>query len=204
MKKDIVEYVARCLNCQQVKYEHQWPVGLLQKLEIPELKWEQIAMDFMVGPPRTQGKFDVAWVIVDTLTKSAHFIPVMTTYSSEQVAQVYIREIITLHGMSDRLRIPQSRQKSYADRKVHDVAFVLRERVLLRVSSMKGVMRFRKKGKLSPRFIGPLEVLQRVGEVAYELTLPHSLAGVHPVFHISILRKYHGDPSHVLDFSSVQ
>ena len=78
------------------------------------------------------------------------------------------------------------------------------ERVLLRVSPMKGVMRFGKKGKLSPRFIGPFEILRHVGEVAYELALPPRLAGVHPVFHVSILQRYHGDPSHVLDFSSVQ
>ncbi|XP_070033052.1 uncharacterized protein [Nicotiana tomentosiformis] len=65
-------------------------------------------------------------------------------------------------------------------------------------------MRFGKKGKLRPRFIGPFEVLRRVGEVDYELSLPPSLAGVQPVFHVSMLRKYHGDPSHVLDFSSIQ
>ncbi|XP_070003038.1 uncharacterized protein [Nicotiana sylvestris] len=69
---------------------------------------------------------------------------------------------------------------------------------------MKGVMRFGKKGKLSLRFIGPFEVLRRIGEVAYELALPPSLAGVHPVFHVSMLQKYHGDLSHVLDISSVQ
>ncbi|XP_070036953.1 uncharacterized protein [Nicotiana tomentosiformis] len=78
------------------------------------------------------------------------------------------------------------------------------ERVLLRVSPMKGFMRFGNKGKLSPRFINPFEVLRRIGEVAYELALPPSLAGVHPVFYFSMLRKYHGDLSHVLDFSSVQ
>ncbi|XP_070008640.1 uncharacterized protein [Nicotiana sylvestris] len=78
------------------------------------------------------------------------------------------------------------------------------ERVLLRVSPTKGVMRFGKKGKLSLRFIVPFEILRRVGEVAYELVLPHSLAGVHLVFHVSMLRRYHGDSSHVLDFSSVQ
>ncbi|XP_070050370.1 uncharacterized protein [Nicotiana tomentosiformis] len=98
----------------------------------------------------------------------------------------------------------QARQKSYADQKVRDVAFMVGERVLLRVSPMKGVMRFRKKGKLIPRFIGPFEVLQRVGKVAYEVALPASLVGVHPVFHVSMLRKNHGDPSHMLDFSSVQ
>jgi len=78
------------------------------------------------------------------------------------------------------------------------------EKVLLKVSPMKGVMRFGKKGKLSPRFIGPFEVLQRIGEVAYELGLPTSLSSVHQVFHVSMLQKYIGDPSHVLDFSTVQ
>jgi len=106
--------------------------------------------------------------------------------------------------IQDRLRTAQSRKKNYADRRVRDVAFMVGEQVLLWVSPMKGVMRFRKKGKLSPRFIGLLEVLRRVGEVAYELDLPPSLARVHPVFHVSMLRKYHSNPSQVLDFSSVQ
>nr|XP_033512010.1 uncharacterized protein LOC117276756 [Nicotiana tomentosiformis] len=78
------------------------------------------------------------------------------------------------------------------------------EKVLLKVSPMKGVMRFGKRGKLSPRFIGPFEVLQRIGQVAYKLALPPSLSSVHPLFHVSMLRKYIGDPSHVLDFSTVQ
>ncbi|XP_070005485.1 uncharacterized protein [Nicotiana sylvestris] len=69
---------------------------------------------------------------------------------------------------------------------------------------MNGVMRFGKNGKLSPRFNGPIEVLRCVGEVAYKLALPPSLAGVHPVFQVSMLRRYHDDLSHVLDFSSVQ
>ncbi|XP_070047162.1 uncharacterized protein [Nicotiana tomentosiformis] len=105
---------------------------------------------------------------------------------------------------SERLRTVQSRQKSYADRKVRDVAYIVGEKLLLKASPMKGVMRFRKKGKLSPRYIGPFEVLQRIGEVAYKLSLPLSLSSVHPVFHVSMLRKYVGDPSHVLDFSTVQ
>ncbi|XP_070017066.1 uncharacterized protein [Nicotiana sylvestris] len=67
-----------------------------------------------------------------------------------------------------------------------------------------GIMRFGKKGKLSRRFIGPFEVLNRVGEVAYELALPPSLSGVHPVFHVSMLRKYHVDLSHVLNFGTIQ
>ncbi|XP_070015168.1 uncharacterized protein [Nicotiana sylvestris] len=104
----------------------------------------------------------------------------------------------------DRLRTTQSRQKSYADYRVRDIAFMFGQRVLLHVSPMKGVMRFGKEGKLSPRYIGPFEILQIVGEVAYKLALPLSLSAVHLVFHVSMLWKYHGDPSHVLDFSFVQ
>ncbi|XP_070007827.1 uncharacterized protein [Nicotiana sylvestris] len=78
------------------------------------------------------------------------------------------------------------------------------EKVLLKISPMKGIMRFGKKGKLSPRFIGLFEVLRRVGEVACELALPSSLSGVHLVFHVSMLRRYHADLSHVLDFSTIQ
>ena len=100
MKKDIVEYVAQCLNCHQVKYKHLRPGSLLQRLQIPEWKWEHVTMDFVVGIPRTKKKFNAIWVIMDMLTKSAHFILVMTTYSSEQLAHIYIREIIRLHGVS--------------------------------------------------------------------------------------------------------
>ncbi|XP_070014988.1 uncharacterized protein [Nicotiana sylvestris] len=77
------------------------------------------------------------------------------------------------------------------------------ERVLLRVLPMKGVTRFGKKGKLSSRLLALLRYCGRVGEVAYELALPPSLAGVHPVFRVLMLQRYHGDPSHVLEFSSV-
>ncbi|XP_070025819.1 uncharacterized protein [Nicotiana sylvestris] len=104
----------------------------------------------------------------------------------------------------ERLRTAQSRQKSYANRKVRDVSYMVGEKFLLKVSPMKGVMRFGKKGKLSPRFIGHFEVLQRIGEVAYELALAPSLSSVHPVFHVSMLQKFIGDLSHVLDFSTVQ
>ncbi|XP_070032394.1 uncharacterized protein [Nicotiana tomentosiformis] len=78
------------------------------------------------------------------------------------------------------------------------------KKVVLKVSPLKGIMSFEKKGKLSPRFISPFEVLRRVGEVAYELALPPTLSGVHLVFHVSMLRRYHTDRSHVLDFSTVQ
>lgn len=100
MKRDIAEFVAQCPNFQQVKIEHQKPGGLLQAMEIPTWKCEVINMDFIVVLPRTQRKFDSIWVIVDRLTKSAHFLPVRTTYSAEHYARLYIKEIVRLHGVS--------------------------------------------------------------------------------------------------------
>ncbi|XP_075103598.1 uncharacterized protein LOC142178167 [Nicotiana tabacum] len=98
----------------------------------------------------------------------------------------------------------QSVKKSYADKKVRDVAFMEGERVLLKVLPEKGVMGFGKKGKLSPQYNCPIEVLERVGEVVYRLALPPRFLGVHLVFHVSMIPKYYKDLSHVLDFRSVQ
>ena len=107
MKSDIAEWVSKCLDYQKVKAEHQRPSGLLQPLEIPEWKWEQIAMDFVVGLPLTRGKCDVIWVIIDRLTKSAHFIPINERYSIDRLTNLYMKEIVVQHGvpvsiMSDR------------------------------------------------------------------------------------------------------
>jgi hypothetical protein len=90
MKRDIVEYVSLCDTCQRVKAEHQGPVGLLQPLKILEWKWEEIGMDFTIGLPRTQAGHDSIWVIVDQLTKVAHFIPVKTTYSGAKLTELYM------------------------------------------------------------------------------------------------------------------
>ena len=91
-----------------------------------------------------------------------------------------------------------SRQKSYADNRKRDLEFEVGDWVNLKISPMKGVMRLGKKGKLSPRYVGPYEILKRVGKVAYELKLPIELAPVHPVFHISMLKKCIGDPVSIL------
>ena len=99
MKVDIAEWVNKCLTCQKVKAEHQKPSGLLQPLEIPEWKWEQIAMDFVVGLPLTQSKCDAIWVIVDRLTKSAHFLPINERYSIDRLASMYMKEIVARHGV---------------------------------------------------------------------------------------------------------
>ena len=86
MKRDVTEFVERCLTCQQVKAEHQRRARPLQPLEIPVWKWEAIAMDFLVGLPRTQAEHNAIWVIMDRLTKTAHFIPVKVKYSLEKLA----------------------------------------------------------------------------------------------------------------------
>nr|GFC69345.1 putative reverse transcriptase domain-containing protein [Tanacetum cinerariifolium] len=119
LKRDVATFVSRCLICQQVKIEHQRASGLLQPLDIPVWKWDEISMDFVTGLPRTQRRHDAIWVVVDRLTK-----------------------------------------------------------------------RFGIKGKLSPRFIRPFEILDRVGEFSYRLALPPQLSHVHNVFHVSLLRGY--------------
>ena len=98
MKKDVAEFVYRCLICQQVKAEHQRPAGLLQSLPIPQWKWEKIMMDFVVGLPCCQNGYDAIWVIVDRLTKSAHFLPMKNSDSIEKLAELYVKEIVRLHG----------------------------------------------------------------------------------------------------------
>ena len=332
MKRDIARYVSICLTCQRVKAEHQRPGGVLQPIQIPEWKWEDISMDFIVGLPRTTNGFDAIWVIVDRLTKSAHFLAIKISYSMEKLAQLYLQEIVRLHGVprtiiSDRdsrftshfwkcvqsamgtqlkfstafhpqtdgqtervnqvledmlracaldfkgswckylslaefaynnsyqatigmapyealygrrcrspicwyesgeqkelelqtdlvadttaaiqqirqrIETAQSRQKSYADTRRRPLEFSVGDSVFLRVAPMKGVMRFGKKGKLSPRYVGPYLISRRVGKVAYELELPQEMSAVHNVFHVSMLKKHTPDATQVIEPQSVQ
>ncbi|KAL4032914.1 hypothetical protein IC575_005997 [Cucumis melo] len=310
MKREVAEFVSRCLVCQQVKAPRQKPAGLLQPLSIPEWKWENVSMDFITGLPRTLRGFTVIWVVVDRLTKSAHFVPGKSTYTAGKWAQLYMSEIVRLHGVpvsivSDRdarftskfwkglqtamgtrldfstafhpqasrsvepcledmlrrvhwnfnyratigmapfealygkccrsrflwgevgeqrlmgpelvqstneaiqkirsrMHTAQSRQKSYADVRRKDLEFEVGDKVFLKVAPMRGVVRFERRGKLSPRFVGPFEILERIGPVAYRLALPPSLSTVHDVFHVSMLRKYVSDPSHVVDYEPLE
>ena len=315
MKKDIARFVACCDICQRVKAEHQKPAGLLQPLPIPVWKWDEIGMDFVVGLPRTQRGHDSIWVIVDRLTKVAHFIPVKVTYGGDKLAQLYVDNILKLHGIpsrivSDRgpqftarfwkslhatlgtkldyssayhpqtdgqtervnqiledmlracvltygkdwekslsyaefsynnsyqtslkmspfealygrkcrtplmwsevgerclygpalikeaeehvakvrenLKAAQSRQKSYADTRRRNLEFETGDHVYLKVSPIRGTRRFRIRGKLAPRYIGPYKILSRIGAVAYRLALPEEMADIHNVFHVSQLKK---------------
>ena len=330
MKRDVSEFVTKCLVCQRVKTEHQVPSGLLQSIGIPEWKWDRITIDSVVGLPLTGREHDSIWVVVDRLTKSAHFLPVRTDYSLDKLAELYIKEIVRLDGIlvsiisdrdprftlrfwgklqealgtrlnfstvfhpqmdgqserviqiledmlrscvidlegswdrhialvefaynnsfqssigmapyevlygrkcrtplcwtelsekkvigpdliqeteekvkiiRERLKVATDRQKSYADMKRKDIRYEIGEKVFLKVSPWKKVMRFRKKGKLSPRFIGPYEVIEKVGLVAYGLALPSDLENIHNVFHVSMLRRYRSDPSHVVFSETIE
>ncbi|KAK1424442.1 hypothetical protein QVD17_19772 [Tagetes erecta] len=330
MKRSIAQYVQRCLTCLQVKIEHKKPAGLLQQIELPVWKWERITMDYVTKLPRTRAGHNAIWVIVDRLTKSSHFIPYNESYSPEKMAKLYIKEIVSRHGVplsiiSDRdsrftsrfwsslqkdlgtrlnlstayhpqtngqsertiqtledmlracvidfsgswdeflplvefsynnsyhtsigmapfealyvrkcrtlvcwtevgddqlcstemmlettdkiqlirqrLKAAQDRQKSYADVRRRPLEFKVGDHVMLKVSPWKGVVRFIKRGKLAPRYIGPFKIVARVGKVAYKLELPETLKGVHDTFHVSNLRKCLADPNQAVPLEDVQ
>jgi transposase InsO family protein len=121
MKRNVAKYVALCDTCQRVKSEHQRPAGLLQPLKIPEWKWEEISMDFIVALAHTQSGYDSIWVIVDCLTKVAHFILVKTTYTSAKFTELYMARIVCLLGVPKRIvsdRGPQFTSKFWE--KLHE------------------------------------------------------------------------------------
>jgi len=330
MKRDVAQYVGKCLTCSKVKIEHQKPGGLLKQLEIPQWKWEDITMDFVVKLPRTKEGHNAIWVIVDRLTKSAHFLPIREDYSMERLVKLYIDKIVSKHGVplsivSDRdsrftsdlwqqlhkalgtqlnlstayhpqtdgqsertiqtledmlracalefkgcwddhlsliefsynnsyhtsiqcapfealygrkcrsplcwldpgersgmkrsyiqettdilvtikekLKAARDRQKSYADKRRRPLEFQVGDKVLLKVSPWKGSVRFGKKGKLAPRYIGPYTILQRVGPVAYKLNLPPELGNVHDTFHVCNLKKCLADAPAIVPLEDVQ
>ncbi|KAJ9545764.1 hypothetical protein OSB04_025471 [Centaurea solstitialis] len=330
MKRDVARYVESCLTCLKVKAEHQKPHGKMQPLEIPEWKWENITMDLITKLPKTPRKFDVIWVIVDWLTKSALFLAIRESSTVEQLAEIYVKEVVSRHGVPvsiisdrdvrftsrfwerfhselgtrlhfstayhpqtdgqsertiqtledmlracvldfggswdtylslaefsynnsyhssigmplfemlygrrcrtpicwgevgqrvlgstevvqrttedilrirERLRTTQSGQKSYADRQRSNLEFQVGDRVLLKVSPWKGVIRFRKRGKLGPRYIGPFTILAHIGKVAYRLELPTVLGQIHDTFHVSQLRKCFVDEAAHIPLDDIQ
>ncbi|WMV29097.1 hypothetical protein MTR67_022482 [Solanum verrucosum] len=200
-------------------------------MPIPEWKWERIAMDFVVCLPKTLGKFDSIWVVVDRLTKSAHFVP--TDGQSEKTIQVLedmLRACVIEFGGHWNNFLPLcefSYNNSYhssidmapfeelygrgcrspigwfADGNVKPLGVDLMKDAQDNVSPIKKVIRFDKTSKLSPRYIGTLDVLDYVGLVAYKLALPSSLSGVHPLFHVSMLKKYQGNGEYIIKWDSV-
>ncbi|XP_073037568.1 uncharacterized protein [Primulina eburnea] len=120
-------------------------------------------------------------------------------------------KVLMIHEMEQkvklvqqRLKAAQDRQAAYANKRRRPLEFQQGDRVFLKVSHFRGTMRFGMKEKLAPRYVGPYEILQRIGTLAYQLALPPSLSSIHDVFHVSMLQKYEPDPSHVLDIFEVQ
>ncbi|KAK5832463.1 hypothetical protein PVK06_016265 [Gossypium arboreum] len=110
----------------------------------------------------------------------------------------------TVKKIKDRLKATFDRQKSYADLKRRDIEYSVGDKVFLKVSPWKKVLRFGRKGKLTPRFTGPYEIVERIGPVAYRLSLPSELQRIHDVFHVSMLRKYRSDPSHIISTEDIE
>ena len=118
-----------------------------------------------------------------------------------EIVQTTVDKVNVIRG---QFKSAQDRQNSYADKHRKDLEFEVEDRVFLKLSPWKGVVCFGKRGKLSPRYIGPFEIVERIDPVAYRLDLPEELSQVHNVFHISMLRKYISDPSHVLETPEIQ
>ncbi|GJW62258.1 putative reverse transcriptase domain-containing protein [Tanacetum coccineum] len=220
MKRDIATYVSECLTCAKVKAEHQRPSRLLQQLEIPEWKWENITMDSITKLPRIRSGHDVIWVVVNRLTKSAHFLAIREDYSTEKLARLYIDEIVVRHGVPVSIildrdarftsRLWQTFQKALgtrldmsmayhpqtdgqSERTIQTLEDMLRASPVLWVEIREGSL------------IGPELVQETTDKVvfkgvalegrAYRLRLSEELSGVHDTFHVSNLKKCLADAS---------
>nr|GEX97992.1 hypothetical protein [Tanacetum cinerariifolium] len=196
-KEAVDEFAGLQKGADKIYYDlrdrYWWP---RMKKDTVEYKWEGIAMDFVTKLPRTSSGHDTIWVIVDQLTKSAHFLPTREDYKMDRLARLYLNEIGARHEsvvrQLCRLRLEK---KSYADQRRKPLEFSVGDYVFLKVSPWKGVVRFWKKGKLAPRFVGPFEIVEKVGHVAYQLYLAEKLNGVHDTFHVLNLNKCLADPT---------
>nr|GEW46617.1 putative reverse transcriptase domain-containing protein [Tanacetum cinerariifolium] len=169
--------------CQDLKKLCRW---LNMKADIAT--FEKITMDFVSGLPRTPGGYDSIWVIIDRLTKSAHFLPMKKMDNIEKLAQQYLKEIVCRPGVPVR----------------KPMEFEVGDMVMLKVSLWKGVIRFGKRGKLSQQYIRPFEIIERIGLVAYKLVLPEKLCRIHNMFHVYNLKKCLADENLVIPLEEIQ
>ncbi|GJY50498.1 putative reverse transcriptase domain-containing protein [Tanacetum coccineum] len=194
----LVDELQDCRRRGVVKAEHQRPSGLLQQPEIPVWKWERVAIDFVTKLPMTSSGHDTIWVIMDQLTKSAYFLPMREDYKIERLARLYLNEIVARHGVP--ISIISDRDSHFTSRFWQSMQEALG--TCLDMSTAyhpqtdgQSVVCFGKKGKLTPRFVGPFEIIEKVGHVAYRLDLLEELNGVHDTFHVSNLKKCLADPT---------
>ncbi|GKD41051.1 putative reverse transcriptase domain-containing protein, partial [Tanacetum coccineum] len=195
MKAEIATYVSKCLTCAKVKIEYQKPSGLLVQPEIPQWKWENITMDFVTKLPRTAAgqNNDLNFHII-TVTIPALRLLRLRRYMGASVdhpsagakvgTSLTVPEIIHQRQperifIKSHIQAARDRQKSYADVRQKPLEFQVRDKVMLKVSPWKGVIRFAKQGKLNPRYIGPSKIIAKVGTIAYPLELPEKLSRVH-------------------------
>ncbi|GKD27111.1 putative reverse transcriptase domain-containing protein [Tanacetum coccineum] len=211
MKKDIALYVSKCLTCFKIKIEDQRLSGLLQQPEIPKWKWERIAMDFITKLPRTGNGHDAIWVthgfpISIISDRNSHFtsrfwksmeealgtqLDMSTSYHPQTDGQSE-RTIQTFYLASVRC----APFEALYGRKCHSP--------ILWAEVREGVVHFGKKGKLASRFVGPIEITERIGPVAYRLRLPEELNGVHDTFHVSNLKKCLDNPTLHVTLEEIQ
>ncbi|GKC46372.1 putative reverse transcriptase domain-containing protein [Tanacetum coccineum] len=225
MKKDIALYVSKCLTYSKIKAEHQRPSDLVQLTKfahflpmLEDYKMDRLARLYL---NEIFARHGVPILIISDL--DSHFalrfwqsmqevlgtqLDMSTTYDPQtdgqsectiQTLEDMLRACILDFGGSldikDRLKAARDRQKSYTDKKRKPLEFRVGNHVLLKVSPLKGVVRFGKKGKLAPRFVGPFKITERIDPVAYRLRLPEELNGVHDTFHVSNLKKCLADPT---------
>ncbi|GJX72770.1 putative reverse transcriptase domain-containing protein [Tanacetum coccineum] len=210
---------------------HPKASGLAPEPEIPIWKWEGIAMDFVTKLPRTSSGHDTIWGSWDVHLPLVEFSYNNSYHSSVRCApfealsgrkclssilwaevgegQLIGPELVQettekISQIKDRLKAARDRQKSYADKRRKPLEFSVGDYVLLKVSPWKGVVRFGKKGKLAPRFVGPFEIIEKVGPMAYRLDLPEELNGVHDTFHVSNLKKCLADPTLKVPLDEIQ
>nr|GFB93834.1 putative reverse transcriptase domain-containing protein [Tanacetum cinerariifolium] len=221
---------SQCLTCAKVKAEHLKPSGLLQQPEIPEWKWENVTMDFVTGLPRTPIGYDSIWVIDKHLPliefsynnsyhASIKAAPFEALYGqkcrspicwnevgeSQLTGSKLVRETTeNIVQIKNRLLTARSRQKCYADLKRRLTEFEVGDKVMLKVSPWRGVIRFGKCGKLSLRFIRPFKVIERIGPITYKLELPNKLRGIHDTFYVSNLKRCFVNDDVVIPLDEVQ
>ncbi|GJY24030.1 putative reverse transcriptase domain-containing protein [Tanacetum coccineum] len=250
IKAEIATYVSKCLTCAKVKIEYQKPSGLLVQPEIPQWKFENITIDFVTKLPKTTTSQDTIWVIVNRLTKSAHFLPMREDDTLEKLTRQYLKEVVSKHRVpvsiisdrdgkftshfwkslnkslvgdsqltgpesihettekivqiKSRIQAARDRQKSYVNVRQKPLEFQVGDKVMLKVSPWKGVIRFGKRGKLNPRYIGPFKIIAKVGTVAYRLEIPERLSRVHSTFHVSKLKKCMADEPLAIPLDEIQ